>query len=75
MSLVILAAIATFFNFIIILWKVRTERYLDAMLDTSILFAIAYLYQGTVTGMQIGMIASMLVSLYLLIKPPKFPDI
>lgn len=71
MEFMILAAIATAFNFLIILWKFTHERILDASLDFIIFACIALLFQGTVTGLQIGMIASMIVSIYLLFNPPK----
>jgi hypothetical protein len=71
MDLVVIAGLATAFNFLIIIWKFSKERHLDASLDLLIFVAIALLFKGTVTGLQIGMIASMIVSIYLLIKPPK----
>lgn len=71
MDLVFIAGIATAFNFLIIIWKFSNARILDGSLDLSIFIVIALLFQGTITGLQIGMIASMLVSIYLLIKPPK----
>lgn len=67
----VISSIATAFNFLIILWKFNHERYIDAILDFVIFVVIALLFAGTITGLQIGMIASMLVSLYLLINPPK----
>lgn len=70
--MIIIAAIATFFNFAIILWKIRNQRWLDASIDGTILFIICILTAGSVAGMQMGMIASMLMSVYLLIFPPKF---
>ena len=68
---IILAAIATFINFAIIIWKFGAERYTDATLDLTIFIGICFLFSGTITGLQIGMIASMLVSFYLLASPPK----
>lgn len=71
MEFVAIAAFATAFNFLIIIWKFSKNRVIDASLDLSIFILIAFLFKGTVAGLQIGMIASMLVSIYLLIKPPK----
>jgi hypothetical protein len=71
MEFLAIAAIATAFNFLIILWKFNHKRWSDASLDLIILATIAILFSGTVTGLQIGMIASMLVSLYLLANPPQ----
>jgi hypothetical protein len=67
----LLAGVATAFNFLIILWKYGKERYVDATIDTGIFIAICILFSSTVTGLQIGMIASFIVSVALLIKPPK----
>lgn len=67
----VIAAIATAFNFLIIIWKFSHERILDASLDLIIFICIAILFKGTVTGLQIGMISSMIVSIYLLINPPR----
>ena len=67
---VLVLGIATAFNFIIILWKFKAERTGDAVLDGAIMGIIAFLFSGTVTGMAIGMVASAIVSLYLLISPP-----
>lgn len=71
MIFMLVAAFATFFNFCIIIWKFKKERFLDSALDLSIFAIIAVLFAGTITGLQIGMVASMLVSLYLLAFPPK----
>lgn len=68
---IIFAAIATFINFAIILWKVKRERWVDAVLDVSVFALICVLFSGTITGLQVGMIASMLFSLYLLAFQPK----
>jgi len=69
--LIIIAGIATAFNFLVILWKLTHERYIDGILDMGIFIAIAILFSSTITGLQIGMLASAIVSLYLLVKPPK----
>ena len=69
-TLTVIAGIAIFFNFAIILWKFKAERYLDMLLDAGTLIAISYLTMGSVSGFQAGMIGSMLMSLYLLIANP-----
>lgn len=71
MSLMIIAAICTAFNFLIVLYKFQTKRYLHALVDTACFVSIAFLFAGTISGLQIGMMASMIVSLYLLVRPPK----
>lgn len=69
-SLVLLAGIAIFFNFAIILWKFKAGRYLDMFIDGLTLTAISYLTMGSVTGFVAGMIGSALMSVYLLVANP-----
>jgi hypothetical protein len=68
----IIIAVATFFNFIILKWKFEHERYADLAFDVATLVAISWLFSGSLGGMIIGMIASALISLYLIVFPPKF---
>ena len=58
-------------NIIVILYKWRKQRYLDATIDGSILALIGFIFQGTISGLMIGTIGSSVVSIYLLIFPPK----
>lgn len=69
---VLLAGLATAFNFIIIFWKFEHGRTLDGIFDLLTFIAISVMFAGTMEGMSIGMIASAFISAYLLIKPPKF---
>lgn len=75
MLFMLIAAVATFLNFAIVIWKFSSERILDGILDLGIFAVIAFLFQGTITGLQIGMIASMMVSVYLIFVRPTFPSI
>jgi hypothetical protein len=63
--------IAVAFNLLILLWKIRKERILDAMIDGGFLIAVAVLFSGSYGALVVGTIASAIVSLYLLISPPK----
>lgn len=72
MELILIAGIATAFNFIIIIWKFTHNRTLDGSLDLGGFVAIASLFSGTMSGMAAGMVASAILSLYLLVAPPKF---
>lgn len=71
-SLLLLMGLATGFNFIIIVWKFKKQRWLDALIDACIMAAICVLFSGTVSGLSIGMVGSAMCSVYLLISPPKF---
>jgi len=70
MEIVIFGLIAAF-NMLIIVVKFRMERYSDAILDSGILFILNYMAAGTLTGMMIVTIASLTVSIFLFISPPK----
>jgi len=70
----ILIGITVFFNIAIILWKFEKHRYLDALLDTTLLVLVALLFSSSYGALVVGTVASALVSLYLLISPPKLPS-
>jgi hypothetical protein len=71
-SFIIGGALATFLNFAIIKWKLEHNRYLDSTIDIGVFSVSSYMFMGTITGLSISMIASALMSIYLLISPPKF---
>ena len=66
--------IAVALNLIFIKFKVERKRYEDAALDAIILIGIGYLFSGSFDALVVGTIASMFVSIYLFIFPPKFLD-
>ena len=43
----IYVGIAVFFNIAIILWKFERARYADAILDSTLLFHVAFLFSGS----------------------------
>jgi uncharacterized membrane protein len=64
--------LATAFNFIVILKKLGWKRYADVLFDISFLIAMIVLFSASFNALVVGTIASALVSIYLLIFPPKF---
>ena len=68
----IIIAIAAAFNMLIIKWKLEHHRYEDATLDVTILIILAAFFANSLGGMIIATISSFIVSLYLLMSPPKF---
>ena len=70
---IIYLAVAVAFDFLIIKWKLKHKRYSDAALDAFIFGMICILFHGTMSGMAVGTIAGVIVSLYLLVYPPKLP--
>ena len=70
-SIVVIAGLATMFNFAILKWKFENNRVADAVLDLIVLGVITWSFAGSMTGMVIGVVGSMLFSLYLLWSPFK----
>ena len=69
----LIGGIATAFNFLIIIHKIRKRFILNALIDIIAFVLIVYLTSSTLTGMIIGMIASMLISIYLIFNPVEEP--
>lgn len=67
----LIVGIAVFFNIAIIKWKFDKARYADASIDASLLILVAFVFSGSYGALIIGTVASALISLYLLISPPK----
>ena len=67
---ILIIAIATASNIIIIKWKFEHDRYADAMLDAGILVLLAIVFGGSIAGLQIATVTSAIISLYLLMSPP-----
>ena len=68
-TFILAMGLATMFNVVIIIHKVRKVRLFDAALDMMIMCAICAIFSGTFSALVVGMIASMGVSLYLLYSP------
>ena len=69
----IVIGVAVFFNIVVIKWKYDKARYADALLDFVCLVAVSILFSGSYAALVVGSIASALVSIYLLVSPPKLP--
>ena len=67
----LIIGIALFFNIAFLKWKIERKRYADATLDFTCLVIVAMLFSGSYGALVIGTVASALVSIYLLISPPK----
>lgn len=70
MVLVIMGIVSAF-NLLIIKWKFEHGRTLDGVLDLASFVVICYLFSASTEALFVGMVASMVVSVYLLISPPK----
>lgn len=69
---ILVFAVATAFNFLILKWKLEHKRYADFTFDLATMAIISFIFAGTMSGMAVGMMASFLISLYLLFFPPTF---
>lgn len=67
----IVIGIAVFFNIAVVKWKFDHKRYTDAIVDGTLLVAVTMVFSGSYGALVVGTIASALVSLYLLISPPR----
>lgn len=69
MLLILLGGIATAFNFVIILHKLRRGRVADSVVDIASAVTLGAMFVGTLTGMAIAMVASVVISIYLWFYP------
>jgi hypothetical protein len=70
-GMIILMGIALFFNIFSIKWKLENERYGDAALDAVVLVLLGWVFGSTLSGLAIATVASGIMSVYLLVSPPK----
>lgn len=70
MELAIIGIVVAF-NCLIIYAKVIAKRYLDAGLDFTLLAILSVVFGGSYAGLVVATIASAIISLALLIFPPK----
>jgi hypothetical protein len=68
----LIISVAVFLNFGLLKWKADNERWTDIAVDVTVLGALTFLFGGTMGGMVIALVAGALMSIYLLISPPKF---
>ena len=68
---ILIMGVAVAANIIIIKWKFEKDRTNDALLDAGLLIVLAFVFSGTISGLMVGTVASAVISLYLLISPPK----
>ena len=69
---ILIAAVATAFNLIVILMKANHDREAEAFLDAALFALIIYITAGSQGRMIIGVISSSMISIYLFFSPPKF---
>jgi len=70
-SMIIVMGLFMGFNLMVIKYKLENNRVQDAMLDLTLLIVLGWLLSDTITGLAMGTVASTVISMYLLISPPK----
>jgi len=68
----ILMGIVSALNLIFIKFKFSKKRYGDATLDGLTFFLLTSFFTGSMGGMFVGMVASLVISIYLYFSPPEF---
>ena len=69
LALALIGGLALALNFIIILHKFRRDKYEDGILDLGAAFIMSLLFAGTMVGMAIAMVGSLIFSAYLWFFP------
>lgn len=67
----LIVGICVFLNIAFIKWKFDKARYSDALLDTTLLVGVMYLFSGSYGALVIGTVASAMISVFLFFSPPK----
>lgn len=71
MELVILGIVAAV-NLWVIKLKFDRKRYEDAVVDLILFGVLAYMFSGSYAGMIVATVASLCISIFLFVSPPKF---
>ncbi len=72
---VLIAGVFTALNIIVIMIKIKRNRVLDAIIDGGLLVTLTMVFGGSITGLLTAVVASSVISMYLLAVPPKMSGI
>ena len=72
---VLIAGVFTALNLIVIMLKIKRGRTLDAIVDGGLLVLLTFVFGGSITGLLTAVVASSIISMYLLAVPPKMGEI
>lgn len=70
----VLIGLVSAFNMLIIKFKVDRKRYQDAFFDSALMVLLAYMFSGSFGGMVVAMVASLVISVFFFLSPPKFTN-
>lgn len=68
----LIIGIVSALNLILILHKFKKGRIEDGVFDTLFYICVTIIFSGSYAGMVVAMIASLIISIYLLSNPPTF---
>lgn len=68
----VLIGIISAFNLVVILHKFKRNRIEDGIFDVLLFILLVMMFNGSYSGMVVGMVASLCVSAYLWFCPPTF---
>jgi len=68
----ILIGLVSAFNLVVILQKFKHNRIEDGVFDVLLFILLVMMFNGSYSGMVVGMVASLCVSAYLWFCPPTF---
>lgn len=68
----LLIGIISALNLIVIIHKFKKNRVEDGVFDVTLFGILVILFNGSYSGMVVGMVASLVVSTYLWVFPPTF---
>ena len=69
--IVLIAGLFTALNLIVIMIKIKKDRWLDATIDGGLLLTLTFVFGGSITGLLTAVVASSIISMYLLAVPPQ----
>jgi hypothetical protein len=68
----IILGLIVFIDFAVLKMKFDRARYGDLILDAGMLFVVMSLFHSSTLLLMVGMVAQLLMSIYLYLNPPKF---
>jgi hypothetical protein len=68
----LIIGIVTALNLIFVKKKFELKRYEDGIFDLFLLVVVTIIFGGSYGGLVVGMVSSLIISIYLFASPPKF---
>ncbi len=69
--LLIIVSISVLLNIAFIKFKFEKKRYMDGIVDSTLLVLVMVLFSGSFSALTVGTMSSMMISVYLWFSPPK----